>query len=195
MNYISWNCQGLGKPLTVQTLREVTRSHSPAFVFLSETHQSYHFVDKVRRQFGYSKGFNVEPIETAGGLSLWWKPEFSVSILDYSMHFVDTVVTKTGSSRFRITWLYGPPYFADKEKFWDSWNSKNWNDGTPWLVIGDLNELISQHEKEGRATWGLNRKHFLRCFQNTNKLIDIPRAEFHLGKEGGWCNCAARKIG
>lgn len=129
--------------LTVQHLREVTRSHGPLLVFLSETHQIGSSVDKIRKNMGYFKGFNVNPIDTAGGLSLWWKPAVKVDIIFSSKFFIDTVVTYIDTGlQFRITWMYGPPYYSDKASFWESWHGQNWNDEMPWLVMGDLNELL-----------------------------------------------------
>ncbi|KAK9924904.1 hypothetical protein M0R45_033245 [Rubus argutus] len=174
MNFLSWNCQGLGQPVTVQHLQEVTRSHGPLVVFLSETHQSGHYVDKVRKQLGYYKGVNVNPIDTSGGLSLWWKPAVMVDVILSSSFFIDTIVTfKDTGIQFRISWLYGPPYYSDKASFWDSWNNQNWNDSMPWLVMGDLNELLWSCEKEGGAPWNINRNRFLKDFMDSNNLIDV----------------------
>ncbi|KAK9910413.1 hypothetical protein M0R45_034376 [Rubus argutus] len=137
MIHISWNCQGLGKPLT----------HS-------------HYVDKIRKQFGFSRGFNVDPIPTvggrnmAGGLSLWWKPEFHVDIILHSKYFIDTVITCGNlGAKVRVTWMYGPPYYSEKSAFWESWQGQQWNDGMPWHVIGDFNELMWSFEK-GPRFWG-----------------------------------------
>lgn len=53
--------------MTVQHLREVIRSHKPLLVFLSETHECGHSVDKIRKNLVYYKGVNINPIDTAGG--------------------------------------------------------------------------------------------------------------------------------
>lgn len=37
-----------------------------------------HKIDGVRRHIGFSSGFNVPPIEKAGGLSLWWDDSVEV---------------------------------------------------------------------------------------------------------------------
>ena len=37
MNYLSWNCRGLGNPHTVCALGDLIRSRKPDFLFLSET--------------------------------------------------------------------------------------------------------------------------------------------------------------
>ncbi|KAK9904636.1 hypothetical protein M0R45_000528 [Rubus argutus] len=174
MIHLSWNCQGLGKPLTVKHLREITHFPSSAYYFLSETHQHSHYVDKVRKQFGYIHGFNVDPIGKAVWLSLWWKPDVAVDVLLDSKFFIDTLVTcRNTGEKFRVTWMYGPPYFSDKAAFWDSWKDQLWNDSTPWLVIGDLNELLWSFEKDGGAPWNSLRNRYLKAFIYSNGLIDI----------------------
>lgn len=96
--------------------------------FLSETHQHSHYVDKIRKQFGFSMGFNVDPLPTVGGhnsagsLSLWWKPEFHVDIILHSKYFIDTVITCGNlGAKVHVTWMYGPPYYSEKSAFWESW--------------------------------------------------------------------------
>lgn len=61
----------------------------------------------------------------------------------------------------RVTWVYAPPYFSNKDAFWESWSHQSWNDGTPWLVIGDFNELLWSFEKEGGAPWNPRRCRYL----------------------------------
>ncbi|KAL6179589.1 hypothetical protein ACLB2K_051102 [Fragaria x ananassa] len=174
MNFISWNCQGLGKFLTIQTLKEITRSHDLSFVFLSETHKNDNYVNKVRRQLGFSKGYHVSPINTAGGLSLWWRPNYKVEVVDYSKIFIDTLITYPGSATpFRVTWMYGPPYGEDKAAFWKKWYNSNHNVSIPWLIIGDLNKIINSFEREGGSCWLPGRRNYPRNFISSNSLLDI----------------------
>ncbi|KAK9938018.1 hypothetical protein M0R45_014779 [Rubus argutus] len=55
----------------------------------------------------------------------------------------------------------------------ESWSHQSWNDGTPWLVIGDFNELLWSFEKEGGAPWNPRRCHYLKNFVDSNNLLDI----------------------
>lgn len=174
MIHLSWNCQGLGNPLTIQHLREITQSHNPVIVFLSETHQHSHYVNKVRKKLGYYMCVNVDPIDTTGGLSLWWKPDVSIEVHLSTKNFIDTTVSFVQSNtKARITWVYGPPYYSDKAAFWNSWSNRRRDDGIPWMVIGDLNELLWQHEMEGAVPWSQNRRQFLKPFLDSNCLVDI----------------------
>ena len=119
MIHLSWNCQRLGNPLTVQTLKEFIRSHNPTMVFLMETKQGTYRMNRLRSQFGYSKGFNVDPSGTAEGLSLRWRPNVKVQILLANKKIIDMYVTdgslKEGS---HISFMYGPSYGKEKAVYW-----------------------------------------------------------------------------
>lgn len=118
MIQLCWNCQGLGNPVTVQNLREVTRSHNPSLVFLCETHQRKDYVNNLRKQLGYYKGFNVEPIGSAGGLSLWWRPDVSVDVVFPTKNIIDTVITSIDKgTKCRVTYSMAPLTIWIKQTF------------------------------------------------------------------------------
>ena len=71
MNIISWNCQGAGAYLTKQHLRELHRYFTPSFLFLSETKNSFSFMQDFQISFGYNKLFTVEPEGRSGGLAFF----------------------------------------------------------------------------------------------------------------------------
>ncbi|KAL6176235.1 hypothetical protein ACLB2K_052870 [Fragaria x ananassa] len=140
---------GLGKSLTVQTLKEITRSHDLSFVFLSETNKNDNYVNKVRRQLGFSKDYHVPPINTAGGLSLWWRPNYKVEVVDYSNFFIDTLITYPGSATpFRVTWMYDPPYGEDKAAFWEKCSDlRDWGDalrGVAPVITDEMNDDLGR---------------------------------------------------
>lgn len=97
---LSWNCQGLGRALTVQNLGELVRSHVPSVIFLCETKQQSYRVNKLRRSLGYFKGEIVQPSDTAaGGLALWWRPDVDVQVIFKNHNFIDSIITvKTKTS-------------------------------------------------------------------------------------------------
>lgn len=64
-------------------------------------------------------------------------------------------------------------YMREKESFCGAPENFNWNDGNPWLVVGDLNEVIWQSEKEGGAVFDFRRRRFLLEFMESNQLLDL----------------------
>ncbi|XP_062014039.1 uncharacterized protein LOC133730473 [Rosa rugosa] len=81
---------------------------------------------------GYTHSYSVDPLNTTGGLSLWWKDDHKVNVKDFSKYFIDSEITLPESgSLIRVTWMYGTPYHGEKEDFWSSWFNKRKRDGCP----------------------------------------------------------------
>ena len=73
MNIISWNCQGAVAYLMKQHLRELHRYFAPSFLFfLSETNNSFSFMQDFQLSYGYNKLFTVEPKCRSGELALFF---------------------------------------------------------------------------------------------------------------------------
>ena len=67
---------------------------------------------------GFLNGFNVPPIERAGGLSLWWDGSTKVQILFSSKHVIDAMLKFKGEQQWiRITGVYGTSYAAENDAF------------------------------------------------------------------------------
>ena len=50
MSVISWNCRGLGNPLTVNALQKVVLEKDPILVFLMETKLDITEMDNIKRK-------------------------------------------------------------------------------------------------------------------------------------------------
>lgn len=56
MNLLSWNCQGMGNPSTVNALRSWCWRDRPNIVFVMETMISYRELMKARKKCGFVNG-------------------------------------------------------------------------------------------------------------------------------------------
>lgn len=171
---LAWNCQDLGPALTVQKLGDITWSHDPSIVFLSETKQSNYRVSQIQRNLGFHHGETFDPIGSAGGLAIWWKQDVDINFLDCTANLLDAIITiRSDGTVFRASWFYGPPHAEAKEEFWELVKNLATNDDCPWICLGDFNEILNNDEKEGgiRHTWSHPR--YLRNFMDYNGLIDV----------------------
>ncbi|CAB4313877.1 unnamed protein product [Prunus armeniaca] len=133
-----------------------------------------HRLNQIRRQCGFYRSFVVDPVGTAGGLCLWWKPWVEVEILDWSKNWIDTRVKSDTDHIFgRFTWLYGTPYNAEKTAFWEGTHEWDKGDQIPWIVSGDMNEVLWNFEKQGGVPWNPRRRRYLLEFMESNSLIDL----------------------
>jgi len=68
-----------------------------------------------------------------------------------SKNHIDLEVLETGSDKWRFTGIYGEPQSDLKYKTWErmEWLKDQDNEQLPWLYVGDFNEILFHHEKEG----------------------------------------------
>ena len=66
MSAISWNCRGLGNPLTVNNLQKVVLEKDPTLVFLMETKFDVSEMDGVKRKINRQQGLVVPSRKRAG---------------------------------------------------------------------------------------------------------------------------------
>lgn len=64
-----------------------------------------------------------------------------------SQYFIDVVVR--GNEDWRLTGIYGAPRWDSKHLTWDALRTLHSNLSLPWLALGDFNEILFHHEKEG----------------------------------------------
>ena len=110
MIQLSWNCHVLGQSMTKQALKELIGKHRPSIVFLSETQMKDKDIKSLRLKYKFSQGITMKPVNTAGGLTLWWDDNVIVQILSKSKFLIDMVVKfKSNDSLVRFSCFYGPP--------------------------------------------------------------------------------------
>jgi endonuclease/exonuclease/phosphatase family metal-dependent hydrolase len=58
-------------------------------------------------------------------------------------------VGDVGVSQWRLTGFYGEPSGKNKYKSWEYIRQLNIEFDLPWIILGDFNEILYAHEKEG----------------------------------------------
>ncbi|KAL6137675.1 hypothetical protein ACLB2K_062964 [Fragaria x ananassa] len=171
--------------MTSQALKELIGKYRPSLIFLSETRMKDKNLKKVRNDYKFPFDITVKPIRTAGGLALWWDHSVTVQVLSKSKNMIDTIVQfKSDGSLVRFTWFYGPPNSEGKPNFWRKCRHLARGIDLPWLCIGDFNEFLWPHEKDGGNPWNPSKRRFLREFMEANDLIDIQ----FKGQKYTWSN-------
>ncbi|WZY88833.1 hypothetical protein YC2023_045568 [Brassica napus] len=122
MRVLSWNCRGMGSHWTISYLREIWHKHKPDFLFLSETKQDFGFVQEFQSHFGYDNLVTVNPVGRSG--------------------------VALGKTVF-LTFVYGDPVTDLREQVLERLTRYGLSRSDPWFIIGDLNEITGNHEKEG----------------------------------------------
>lgn len=107
MPVISWNCRGLGNPITGDSLKDLVRHNSPSLVFLMETKCNAAGIKRIQRRIGFLNGVWVDPVGRAGGLALLWKKEVDVNLRSMGSRYIDINIHHSTGEHWRFTGIYG----------------------------------------------------------------------------------------
>lgn len=149
MSLIAWNCRGLGKPRTVQFLKEISQQKKPSFIFLSETLTNKDRVEVIRKEVGFAGCMVVNARGHSGGFALLWKNDGGCVINEVNNHFIDFEVENDQVGRWRYTGFYGCPERNRRRESWDLIRNLAAKSDLPWCIIGDFNDLMFAGEKRG----------------------------------------------
>ena len=109
MRLLIWNCQGLGNPWTIRSLRNLVRDQALKVCFLMETRLDSDGFEEWCGDLPYPNRLVVKQPDTGGGLALIWKEDVKMDFINYTMHhFLVRVVEEDGFAWF-LTCFYGWP--------------------------------------------------------------------------------------
>ncbi|XP_042944707.1 uncharacterized protein LOC122278595 [Carya illinoinensis] len=150
MKTLSWNCQGLGNPWTVQDLYQLEKEKKPNLVFLMETKMNSKKAEKVKRSLKGDGFFVAEPVGKKGGLIMWWDQNVTAEVANYSHRHISLwIYDEKGQDKWLLTGYYGEPDGRKRSDSWKFFTLLKPERNIGWGVIGDFNELVSQDEKVG----------------------------------------------
>jgi exonuclease III len=150
MKLLSWNCQGLGNPWTVQDLCHLVKDKKPDILFLMETKCRKEKMEIIRVKLGFQGLFVVEPVGRSEGLALLWQDVQRLKIQNFTQRHINAIVThgENGES-LKLTCFYGHPVTAKRHESWALLEHLKQFRPQPWVCIGDFNEILTQGEKTG----------------------------------------------
>ncbi|XP_058758128.1 uncharacterized protein LOC131631355 [Vicia villosa] len=85
----------------------------------------------------------------SGGIAVLWNNKSRCSVMNFSRNFINLHIQDDFKGEWRLTCYYG---FLERVRRRDAWNMlRDLRDMaiTPWCIIGDFNDLLSQQDKRG----------------------------------------------
>lgn len=76
-----------------------------------------------------------------------WKDEIKISMASITKSYIDVVIEEEVGWRFIR--IYGEPKWNQKARTWEAIRSLKQDLSSPWLIMGDFNEILYNSEKEG----------------------------------------------
>lgn len=148
MRITAWNCRGLGSRPAVRSLLDLQKREDPDILFLSETRLDKCRMQKFRSMLGMHNMWVEDCKGKSGGLALFWRREINVTVRWSGRMHIDTVVEEKDGYKWRLTGIYGEPQTGKKET-WRLLRTLHNQLQLPWVCIGDFNEILYNHEKQG----------------------------------------------
>lgn len=147
---------------------------------------------------------SVEAMRFSGGLWCFWDASsVGVHILSYTSQLMNIGIMHRNAVDQIISLVYASPTLSIRETFYEYVESMYDHITTPWLLLGDFNQVVRQEDNRGaRAVWDYGAKRML-CMIDKCKLIDVefsgPRFTWTNGQLGhllieqqrldqGWAN-------
>ncbi|OMO59554.1 reverse transcriptase [Corchorus capsularis] len=116
----------------------------------------------------------VDPVGIGGGLALWWDQYWVVTVIGKCKNLIDVEVAGGDLERsIRIFWIYGPPTFEERQDVWRMIIDRSRSFDAPWICIGDFNDFLYIHEKEGGNVRAARKMAGFWNFVNQCQLIDV----------------------
>ncbi|KAL6181024.1 hypothetical protein ACLB2K_047682 [Fragaria x ananassa] len=187
LDVLSWNCRGICRDSTVRALKDVISQTRPQIVFLCETkiNNSKAFED-LRLSLGFAHGKGVLSAGLSGGLGMFWNGDVKVIIGSSSLHHIDAEIDgDPGNPRWRLTGFYGWPRTEDRDRSLQLLRDLSDLNPLPWVVVGDLNEILNSGEKKDGGPLRPERQ--MRGFRESLGYGDLLDLGYH-GPCATWWN-------
>jgi hypothetical protein len=81
-----------------------------------------------------------------GGLALYWSEEINVNLISFGVHHIDVRIIEGNGKSWRCTFVYGEPKVQDRPEMWKLLRRIKKDVKEPWMMVGDFNEAMWQHE-------------------------------------------------
>ncbi|KAF5475672.1 hypothetical protein F2P56_007452 [Juglans regia] len=190
MNYLSWNCRGLGNPQTVHELHLLVLKKSPAFVFLMETKCSRNRIESLKKSLKLDNSFVIDCKGRKGGLAFLWRDEVEAVVHTYTQHHISLMVKGAeGGKEWLLTGFYGNPNTSRRKESWQLLQAINPGSLIGWVCVGDFNEILNFNEKWGGALRPKNQIDEFRAAVDACGLCDMDlvgnKFTWNNGRSGG----------
>ncbi|XP_074328105.1 uncharacterized protein LOC141666018 [Apium graveolens] len=100
-----------------------------------------------------------------GGVALLWRNKNEVSIRSYSLSHIDAEVMVQGWNKFRL-----------RRETWDLIRHLARDNNLPWVLIGDMNNVVGQRDKKGGR---LYPRWLIQGFQDVLEDCELSDMELH----------------
>uniref|UniRef100_A0A803PYN2 Uncharacterized protein n=1 Tax=Cannabis sativa TaxID=3483 RepID=A0A803PYN2_CANSA len=175
MKIISWNARGLGNQRAIRKLRLLVKEQSPTVLFIMETKLACNSISRFRSILNFNNSLEVPRVGLSGVLMLLWKDDVDVSLNNFNVNVFDCYMACNNGPSWHFTAFYGAPSLSNRGHTWTLLKRlKDIAPLLPWMVIGDFNEILYSHNKQGGNLRSANQMDEFRSVLDSCQLNELP---------------------
>lgn len=191
VSILSWNIRGALGRSTRRHIRDLVSTHHPTLCCIYETHCPFHHVEQLWTSLGYTFLFCQEARGYSGDIwVLSNSSALSFSLIDSMFQAITFSISKGNKSWF-VSAVYASPLFSVRCDFWQHLKNLRTRILGPWLLLGDLNEVIHSSEVSG-GSFSNSRALLMASMMEDCNFIEplFDRGPFYMEeKYPEWCSC------
>lgn len=144
-------------------------------------------MEKLQQSISFEGKMQVDSQGHTGGVSLLWRYKDEVLLSSYRKNHIDATVKNKEGANFRLTGIYGKPDRSKRHETWHLLRTLSAINSFLWCLIGDMNNVISQADKQGSRTYPHSLVQGFRDVVDDCDLIDMPLVGHQFTWERGIC--------
>lgn len=130
-------------------MRDIVSLHRPALFLAYETHGPFNKAEHMWLSLGYKALFVQEARGHSGRIWVLSNRDDISFTLIHSMYQAITLSISKQNIRWFCSVVYASPVFTSRFELWDHLRALRGSISGPWMVIGDLNEIVYSIEVSG----------------------------------------------
>ncbi|KAI9074822.1 hypothetical protein K1719_043246 [Acacia pycnantha] len=147
---VYWNTHGACGKNLLQQIKAGYRGVNPSVLILTETKCEQDSKFHCLSRLGFDDYAFVPSIGRSGGLIMAWKSNcVRIQVLQTDRQFIHVRCSPVGSTEFLLTAVYAIPNPTLKASLWRELTCLSSLISMPWVVIGDLNDILRSTERTG----------------------------------------------
>ncbi|XP_057453246.1 uncharacterized protein LOC130745123 [Lotus japonicus] len=173
LRIISWNVRGAVHEYGKLFIKELIRSKKPDIVLLYEIRCQFAQVSHYWNSLGFFPAFVSEAIGFSGGIWVMIRTNFGLSTRLIHMHG-QAITFELWKDN--LSWvcnaIYASPIPEQREILWQHLTQLRESISIPWLLVGDMNEVLQPSEVRG-GDFIPSRAHRFASVLDKCRLIDL----------------------
>ena len=186
MNIIFLNCKGALNPRFHSVLSDLLNRHSPAIVVVMETRVGGERAKAITDRPPFDGVFHADTIGYSRGFWVLWNSDVvevtQLAKAEQEIHV--TVKVLDSNLSLVLSSIYDSPRLVECKLFWNNLSFIASLHQLPWLMVGDFNELLSCHDKQGGNSLNPRKVQLFKDRLDACGMVDLG---FH-GPKFMWVN-------